>query len=344
MVKMRQKQKKNFGIILGIVAFVIVIMFLGGFKFPLSVFQFGGSQNSVHLISEDAFSKTYEITATSTRGEFIEKNSASDGIIDAGFGETTSSDGERTLPQILPEQEFVSNILTIDGLVAIENYQSGNETTYSDVRISDAKVVCIPYLGSNIILPNTLVKDDIRGQMIGCHATGKLKAYNIYGEEILNVVFYGGTKATTTITVLKQNIECLNSQLVNCQSGQICSSSNTCIDNPSFPPTQNLSFECPLRSVPICNTNEKLVGKVDSNGCGYSVCEFIGNSCTTPGYIIQNNECVSITCGATYNSLELCEEDLVKEEPSNTTITFYIIGLILFIIFLTTIYWYSQKK
>ena len=224
---MNKKQKK-IGIVLGIIALVVVIMFFGGFKVPFS-FAFGGSQNSVHLISEDAFSKTYEITATSTRGEFIEKNSASDGVIDGGFGETTSSDGERTLPQILSEQEFVSNILTIEGLVAVENYQSNNETTYSDIRISDPKVVCIPYLGSNIILPNTPVKDDIRGQMIGCRATGKLKAYNIYGDEISNVVFYGGTKAVTQITMLKIGVQCTQNQLVNCGAGSWECLNNQCV-------------------------------------------------------------------------------------------------------------------
>src|SRR3990167_946681 len=313
---MKQKTKKNFGIVSGIVVLVIIGMYLGGFNFPFSVFQFGGSQNSVHLISEDAFSKTYEITATSTRGEFIEKNSASDGTIDAGFGETTSSDGERTLPQILPEQEFISNILTIEGLSAIENFQSGNETTYSDVRISDAKVVCIPYLGSIIILPNTPVKDDIRGQMIGCGATGKLKAYNIYGEEIPVAVFYGGTKAVTRITMLKNGVQCVSQQLVNCGAGSWECLNNQCVQKSVTPPL-------PPSTLITSPTTTQLIETLTTED----------TTKTTETTIISGQEAevitlTNLTTITTITSLENGTAIVVFEnKTSNTTIILYIFGL-----------------
>src|SRR3990167_1532672 len=202
--------KKSQKILLGISLVFLAMALIYVFGIKEQAFQFAGAQNSVRFISEDSSSITYEIIASSTRGQFLDKNSAdsNNGVIDAGFGETTSSDSVRRTPQDVPENKFISNILIIEGLEATDFTDSGNEVSISDIRLSDMKVECTPQPSSNILVPNTPVKDDIRAQMFGCKAFANLKAFYPNGTEAKNEVsFFGGTSAKTTIVVYKHGFE-----------------------------------------------------------------------------------------------------------------------------------------
>ena len=107
---------------------------------------------------------------------------------------------------------------------------------------------------------------------------------------------------------------------------------------------ENLTYNnttCPMVTPPICKDNEVLVGKVDSKGCSYSICELIETPClTVAGYIIQNNQCVYVNCGGKYNILQECEGNLTKK-PSNSIL--YILGFITIIVFLVFIYLKIRK-
>ena len=107
--------KKSQKILLGISLVFLAMALIYVFGIKEQAFQFAGAINSVRFVSEDSSSITYEIIASSTRGQFLDKNSAdsNNGVIDAGFGETTSSDSVRRTPQDVPENKFISNVLIV---------------------------------------------------------------------------------------------------------------------------------------------------------------------------------------------------------------------------------------